>query len=87
MPRGERGPLRAWSLAILRRSSRRPAPSILDRGNGGASSSSSTSRRWSPSAAAIRGEPESDVLTRLIQGESDGERLTESELITTASFC
>jgi len=32
------------------------------------------------------GDPESDVLTRLIQGEADGERLTEKELAHNCIF-
>lgn len=86
VPHGERGPLRAWSLAIL--SGLEPAPSreILDRGSRAVSDFIEylgdlvAERRKRP------GDPESDVLTRLIQGEKDGERLTEKELFHNCIF-
>ena len=86
VPHGERGPLHAWSLAIL--SGLEPAPSreILDRGNRAVSDFVEylgvlvAERRKHP------GDRESDVLTRLFQGEKVGERLTEKELFHNCIF-
>jgi hypothetical protein len=86
VPKSERGPLRAWSLAIL--SALEPAPDagILERGNRAVADFCDylralvTDRRRSP------GDFDTDVLTRLIQGEPDGERLTETELLHNCIF-
>ena len=80
IPRNERGPLRAWSLAILSGLEPKPTPEMLDTGNRAVTEFKAfldtliEGRRRNP------GDPESDVLTRLIQGEKDGTRLTSSEL-------
>ena len=80
IPHGERGPLRAWSLAILSALEPAPGREILDRGNRAVTDFIEylgllvAERRQRPD------DPESDVLTRLIQGEKNGERLTEKEL-------
>jgi hypothetical protein len=86
VPRAERAPLRGWSLAIL--SALEPAPSaeLLERGNRAVREfldylgTLVARRRRSP------GDPEADVLTRLIQGEPDGERLTDTELLHNCIF-
>jgi cytochrome P450 len=86
VPREERGPLRGWSLAILSALEPAPPPDLLDRGNIAVRDFLAylktlvTQRRRQP------GDPESDVLTRLIQGEFDGERLTEAELLHNCIF-
>jgi hypothetical protein len=86
VPREERGPLRDWSLAILSALEPAPAPDLLDRGNEavrdflGYLKTLVARRRKQPE------DPESDVLTRLIQGETDGERLTETELLHNCIF-
>jgi cytochrome P450 len=80
IPHGERGPLRAWSLAILSALEPAPGREILDRGNRAVTDFIEylgllvAGRRQRP------GDAENDVLTRLIQGEKNGERLTEKEL-------
>lgn len=86
VPRGERGPLRDWSLAIL--SALEPAPSldVLARGHAAVSEFLAyleglvTARRANP------GDPQVDVLTRLIEGETDGERLAPRELLHNCIF-
>jgi cytochrome P450 len=68
IPRAERGPLRAWSLAILSGLEPRPTPEMLERGNRAVVdfkdylASLVAARRRTP------GDAESDVLTRLIAG-------------------
>jgi cytochrome P450 len=86
VPKAERGPLRAWSLAIL--SALEPAPSaaILDRGNRAVSDFGDYLRRLIGDRRTHPQDPDSDVLTRLIQGEPDGERLTETELLHNCIF-
>ncbi len=86
VPHAERGPLRDWSLAIL--SALEPAPSsaVLDRGHAAvreflAALGSLVQRR-----RAAPGDPEADVLTRLIRGEVGGERLTAPELLHNCIF-
>ena len=86
IPRPERSPLRGWSTAILSGLEPRLSPEMLERGNRAVSEFLSflgtlvADRRKSP------GDPESDVLTRLIQGEKDGEKLTETELYHQCIF-
>jgi cytochrome P450 len=86
VPRAERGPLRGWSIAIL--SALEPAPdaALLERGNRAV-------REFLDYLAALvadrrrhPGDFETDVLTRLIQGEQNGERLTETELYHNCIF-
>jgi len=86
IPRGERGPLRGWSLAILSALEPSPDREVLERGNRAVTDFIEylgllvAERRRHP------GDPESDVLTRLIRGEKDGERLTEKELYHNCIF-
>lgn len=86
VPREERGPLRAWSLAILGALEPAPTPDQLQRGNCAVSEFLDylgglvAARRKTP------GDPDEDVLTRLILGESDGQRLTEAELLQNCIF-
>jgi cytochrome P450 len=86
IPRPERSPLRGWSIAILSGLEPKLTPQMLDTGNRAVREFVSfleiliRDRRKNP------GDPETDVLTRLIQGEKDGERLTETELYHQCIF-
>ena len=86
VPRDERAPLRDWSLAILSALEPVPKPQVLQTGNQAVIEFTDylkilvSDRRQSP------GDPAVDVLTRLIQGEKDGEKLTESELLHNCIF-
>ncbi len=86
VPRDERAPLRGWSLAIL--SALEPAISneIFETGNRAVREFLDylviliDARRKHP------GDPQRDVLTALIQGEENGERLSEMELLHNCIF-
>src|SRR5262245_41860456 len=76
----ERGPLRAWSIASLSALEPAPGGEILERGNRAVRDFVEYLRELVAERRQRPGNPESDVLTRLIQGENDGERLSEKEL-------
>jgi cytochrome P450 len=86
VPATERGPLRDWSLAIL--SALEPAPdaAVLARGNAAVEDFKACLRMLVAQRRQRPGDPRFDVLTRLIQGESNGERLTETELLHNCIF-
>jgi len=86
VPRAERGPLRGWSIAIL--SALEPAPDadLLERGNRAVREFLEYLKGLVADRRRHPGDYETDVLTRLIQGESDGERLTETELYHNCIF-
>jgi cytochrome P450 len=86
VPREERGPLRDWSLAILSALEPAPAPDLLDRGNEAVRDFLGYLKTLVARRHKQPEDPESDVLTRLIQGEIDGERLTETELLHNCIF-
>jgi cytochrome P450 len=86
VPRGERAPLRGWSLAILSALEPLPPPEVLTRGNAAVSDFLDYLRALVAQRRRRPGDPEADVLTRLIQGEYDGERLNETELLHNCIF-
>jgi cytochrome P450 len=85
VPHTERGPLRDWSLAILGALEPRLTPAQEEAGNRAVVemldylSGLVAQRRRQP------GDPEHDVLTRLIQGDG-GEQLSEHELLQNCIF-
>ncbi|MGY2048360.1 cytochrome P450 [Methylobacterium sp. JK268] len=86
VPRAERGPLRAWSLAILG-----ALEPVLDAATVAAGNRAVTEfRDYLERLVAERrrrpGDPEKDILTRLIQGEVEGERLSPEELLQNCIF-
>jgi len=86
VPRDERGPLRAWSLAILSALEPVPSADVLTRGHAAVHDFLGYLRGLVAQRRAHPGDPEADVLTRLIQGEYEGERLSESELLHNCIF-
>jgi len=86
VPREERAPLRGWSLAILSALEPAPRPEVLARGNAAVGDFLDYLRALVGERRRHPGDPEADVLTRLIQGEYDGERLTETELLHNCIF-
>jgi cytochrome P450 len=86
IPMDERGPLRGWSLAILGALEPRLTPAQESLGNTAVTEFLDYLRRLVAQRRARPGDPATDVLTRLIQGEADGERLTETELLHQCVF-
>jgi cytochrome P450 len=86
IPRPERSPLRAWSTAILSGLEPKLTPEMFERGNRAVTGFTSLLQALIADRRKKPGDPESDVLTRLILGEQDGERLTETELYHQCIF-
>jgi cytochrome P450 len=86
VPRDERGPLRAWSLAILGALEPAPGAEQLARGNTAVREFTAYLERLVANRRAHPGDPARDVLTRLIVGEADGARLSEHELLQNCVF-
>ena len=86
VPHADRAPLRGWSLAIL--GALEPKLTAEQEASGQRSVSEFT--RYLKGLVADRrrhpGDPEHDVLTRLIRGEAGGEQLGESELLQNCVF-
>src|SRR5258706_2352593 len=80
VPKSERGSLRAWSIAILSGLEPKPTPEMLERGNGAVTAFVEYLKVLIEERRKAAGDPGSDVLTRLIQGEKDGARLSAAEL-------
>ncbi|WP_315801368.1 cytochrome P450 [Bradyrhizobium sp. SZCCHNS3002] len=86
VPHDERAPLRDWSLAILGALEPVLTPEQLSRGNQAVGDMLTYLETLVARRRAAPGNPERDVLTRLIQGEADGERLSETELLHNCIF-
>ncbi len=86
VPHDERGPLRDWSLAILGALEPVITPEAFARGNNAVRDFLAYLETLIARRRARPGNPERDVLTRLIQGESDGERLSAKELLHNCIF-
>ena len=81
VPEDEREPLRDWSLAILGALEPVVSPDAFARGNKAVGDFLSYLEGLVAWRRAKPGNPDRDVLTRLIQGEDNGERLSEKELL------
>jgi cytochrome P450 len=86
IPGDERGPLRAWSIAILSGLEPKPSAEMLERGNRAVVEFKAYLAGLVDQRRRQPGDAESDVLTRLIQGESSGERLSSLELYHNCIF-
>lgn len=86
VPHEERGPLRDWSLAILGALEPKLTPEQEARGNRGVTEMLDYLRGLVARRRREPGDPEHDVLTRLIQGEQGGEQLSEHELLQNCIF-
>jgi cytochrome P450 len=86
IPRAERSPLRGWSVAILSGLEPKLTPQMLEAGNRAVTEFVEYLEVLIAERRRTPGDYESDVLTRLIQGEKDGEKLTEKELYHQCIF-
>ncbi|MEH2568258.1 cytochrome P450 [Bradyrhizobium sp. AZCC 2289] len=86
VPHDEREPLRDWSLAILGALEPVVSPDAFARGNLAVKDFLAYLEGLVEKRRAKPGNPLNDVLTRLIQGEDNGERLTEKELLHNCIF-
>ncbi len=86
VPHADRGPLREWSLAILGALEPKLTPEQEALGNRSVSEFTAYLRTLVAERRRRPGDPEHDVLTRLIQGEDAGEKLSETELLQNCVF-
>jgi len=86
IPGAERAPLRDWSIAILSGLEPKPSAPMLERGNRAVVEFKSCLERIVADRRRKPGDFDSDVLTRLIQGEKDGTRLDTLELYHNCIF-
>ena len=85
VPHADRSPLRDWSLAILSALEPAPAPALLARANTAVTAFTGYLRSLVADRRAHPGDPEADVLTRLLQGDAQG-TLSETELLHNCIF-
>jgi cytochrome P450 len=86
VPHADREPLRGWSLAILGALEPRLTPEQEALGNQSVIDFLAYLRGLVAERRQNPGNPEQDVLTRLIQGEENGETLSEVELLQNCVF-
>jgi cytochrome P450 len=86
VPHDEREPMRDWSLAILGALEPVITEAAFARGNKAVQDFLAYLEVLVERRRAKPGNPERDVLTRLILGEADGERLTAKELLHNCIF-
>src|SRR4051812_23400075 len=86
VPHAGRAPLRDGSLAILGALEPVVRPEVAARGNKAVTDFLGYLETLVARRRARPGDPARDVLTRLIQGEENGERLTEKELLHNCIF-
>jgi cytochrome P450 len=86
VPQAEREPLRGWSLAILGALEPVISAEVFARGNKAVGDFLAYLAILVGRRRTRPGNPERDVLTRLIQGEDNGEHLSERELLHNCIF-
>jgi cytochrome P450 len=85
IPHADRTPLRDWSLAILSALEPAPTAAILAAANSAVLAFGDCLRRLVVERRLHPGDPQEDVLTRLLQGDDDGP-LSEPELLHNCIF-
>lgn len=86
VPTDERGPLRDWSLAILGALEPVLSAEVFERGNQAVAEFIDYLHGLIARRREKPGNADTDVLTRLIQGEADGEKLSPKELLHNCIF-
>ncbi|SDC18174.1 cytochrome P450 [Ruegeria marina] len=86
VPMEERGPLRDWSLVILGALEPKLNPEQLARGQAAVTEFKTYLQDLVARRRARPGDPETDVLTRLIEGEGADQKLSEIELLQNCIF-
>ena len=86
IPADARAPLRDWSLAILGALEPTLTPAMHAAGNAAVTDFLAYLRLLVADRRRHPGDPTRDLLTRLIQGEPDGGRLEEDELLQNCIF-
>ena len=85
VPHKDRAPLRDWSLAILSALEPAPSPPRLVRANAAVTAFTGYLRSLVADRRRHPGDPQADVLTRLLQGDAQG-CLSETELLHNCIF-
>jgi cytochrome P450 len=86
IPHPERSPLRGWSIAILTGLEPVLTPQMMEDGNRAVREFVAYLQELVAERRRRPGDPETDVLTRLIRGEQDGETLSDAELYHQCIF-
>jgi cytochrome P450 len=86
VPHDEREPLRGWSLAILGALEPVLTDAQVKAGNDAVTDFLAYLKVLTDDRRRNPGDPNKDVLTRLIGGEHDGRKLTETELLQNCIF-
>ena len=86
IPHDERGPLRGWSLAILGALEPVLTEAETKHGNDAVHDFLTYLKILVQERRRKPGDPDKDVLTRLINGEHDGRKLSETELLQNCIF-
>lgn len=86
VPMAERGPLRDWSLVILGALEPKLTDDQLARGQAAVTEFKTYLEDLVARRRARPGDPETDVLTRLIRGEGADQKLSEIELLQNCIF-
>lgn len=86
VPHADRAPLRGWSIAILSALEPTLTPEMHERGNRAVTEFVDYLKILVADRRKNLGDPDTDVLSRLIIGGPDGEKLTEVELLQNCIF-
>ena len=86
VPRGDRAPFRTWSLAILSALEPVVSEQVVERGNQAVEEFCAYLRGLIAERRRRPGQDPGEILTALIEGEPDGDKLSEEELLQNCIF-